>query len=68
MLHRDPNREKCQALPFGDHRHFQNWPDWITVKDKIKIVGGIFSNSQSFEIVNSELVRKIFYNTLQKGY
>ena len=38
-MHRDPLREKCQALPFGSHREYKDWPEWVTVKNKIKIVG-----------------------------
>ena len=39
LMHRDPRREKCQALPFGEHREVDSWPDWVTVKNSIKIVG-----------------------------
>ena len=66
-MHRDPTREKCQALPFGKHKLYANWPEWITVKDSIKIVGVFFSNiSGSFELLNTNLVKKNFYNALQK--
>ena len=67
-MHRDPSREKCQALPFGSHREYQNWPVWISVKNKIKIVGGFFSNNESFELINSDLVSKCFYDALHKAY
>ena len=43
-MHRDPSRGKCQALPFGSHRSFDNWPEWVSVKSKVKIVGGHSSN------------------------
>ena len=56
LMHRDPTRDKCPALPFGKHREFHLWPEWVSVKNKIKIVGGIFSNNESFEKINSELV------------
>ena len=49
LTHRDPTRDKCQALPFGKHRDFQLWPEWVSVKNKIKVVGVIFSNNESFE-------------------
>ena len=26
IMHRDPSRGKCQALPFGSHRGFRDWP------------------------------------------
>ena len=68
LMHRDSTRDKCQALPFGKHRDFQLWPDWVSVKDKIKIVGGIFSNNESFEKINSELVSKCFYDALHKAW
>ena len=29
LMHRDSSRNKCQALPFGDHRNYQDWPDWL---------------------------------------
>ena len=55
-MHRDPARNKCQALPFGQHREHRNWPRWITVKDEVKIVGAIFSNQGgSIEKLNSNL-------------
>merc|ERR1711954_296502 len=39
-LHRDPSREKCQALTFGDHRSFGGWAKWpwISKKNTVKIV------------------------------
>ena len=46
---RDPARGKCQALPFGTHRDYREWPQWITVKDEIKIVGAVFSNKGELE-------------------
>ena len=67
-MHRDPARGKCQALPFGSHRQFQSWPDWVSVKDKIKVVGGLFSNRETCEKVNSDLVAKCFYDSIHKSY
>lgn len=43
-MHRDPARNKCQALPFGSHRNYKEWPDWVSVKDHVKIVGAMFTN------------------------
>ena len=68
MMHRDPKREKCQALPFGNHRKFQAWPEWVTVKSKIKVIGALFSNSESIDKLNSDLVSQAFHNALQKSY
>ena len=42
LMHRDPTREKCQALSFGGHREHDQWPPWVTVKSKMKVVGAIF--------------------------
>ena len=67
-MHRDPTRGKCQALPFGSHRQFSRWPDWVSVRDKIKVVGGLFSNKETFEEINSGLVAKCFYDSLHKSY
>ena len=67
-MHRDPKREKCQAIPFGEHREHLDWPKWVTVKNKIKVVGAVFSNDESFDKLNSDLVAKNFYNALQKSY
>ena len=65
-MHRDPKREKCQALPFGKHREYKNWPEWITVKNEIKVVGIHFSNIEgNYELLNSKLVAQNFYNGLQ---
>ena len=60
-MHRDPRREKCQALPFGEHRDIRNWPEWVTVKDSIKVVGAWFSNSKNLEKLNGDLVKNSFY-------
>ena len=68
VMHRDPKREKCNALPFGSHREYQGWPNWVTVKNRIKVVGAIFSNDESLDKLNSDLVAKCFYNALQKSY
>ena len=54
LMHRDPRREKCQALPFGEHREVDSWPDWVTVKNSIKIVGAWFSNIESREKLNGK--------------
>ena len=68
IMHRDPKREKCQLIPFGDHRKYQDWPEWVTVKNQIKVVGAIFSNEKNIDKLNSELVEKSFYCSLQKSY
>ena len=58
-MHRDPKREKCQILPFGTHRTYNSWPNWVTVRDQIKVVGVFFSNKKGqFEILNSDLIAK----------
>ena len=67
-MHRDPTRGKCQALPFGVHRQFVQWPYWVSVRDKIKVVGGLFSNNEAFEKINSDYVAKCFYDTLHRTY
>ena len=67
-MNRDPGRDKCQVLPFGTHVNFQNWPDWVSVKSKMKVVGGIFSNNECLDKLNSELVSKCFFNALQKAF
>ena len=38
-MHRDPRKQKCQVLPFGNHSHFNNWPAWVTVKEEVKLWG-----------------------------
>ena len=67
-MHRDPVRQKCQALPFGEHRNFSEWPQWVTVKGSMKVVGAMFSNEESLEILNTNLVAQNFYNSLQRAY
>ena len=47
-MHPDPTRGKYQALPFGVHRQFVQWSYWISVRDNIKVDGGLFSNKESF--------------------
>ena len=68
IMHRDPARDKCQALPFGHHRLFKSWPEWINVKNKIKVVGAIFSNNEDIDQLNSSLVSQNFFNTISKSY
>ena len=68
MMHRDPRRDKCQALPFGSHKANKDWPEWVSVKSKMKVVGAIFSNNECIDKLNSGLVSKSFYNCLQKSY
>ena len=66
-MHRDPQRGKCQALPFGSHREYMEWPEWISVRDCIKVVGIIYTNKRDeFEKVNTKLVSQNFFNALQK--
>ena len=66
-IHRDPARGKCQALSFGNHRNCTTWPGWVTVSNKIKIVGIIFSNEvNNFEKFNTDLVSQNFFNELHK--
>ena len=55
-MHRDPSREKCQALPFGIHKQYQDWPSWVTVKNEIKILGVYYSNDESLEKCNSKII------------
>ena len=65
-MHRDPEREKCQALPFGKHKDQEKWPAWITVKSCIKVVGIYYTNQhQNLEKINQEQVEKNFYMTLR---
>ena len=65
LMHRDLIREKCQALSFGCHIDHDQW---VTVKSKMKVVAAIFSNNESIDKLNSDLVSKCFFNTLQKSY
>ena len=66
-MHRDPGREKCQALPFGKHKEEDRWPTWVTVKTSIKVVGIVYTNEhQNLEKINQEQVEKNFYMTLRE--
>ena len=67
-MHRDRSRDKCQALPFGNHRDNVTWPAWVSVKKQMKVVGAIFSNDESLEKLNSELVFKCFNLAYQKSW
>ena len=67
-MHRDISRDKCQALPFGGHRAHNEWPEWVSVKSKIKVVGAFFSNSECIDKLNTESVSKAFYYALQKSF
>ena len=67
-MHRDPSRDKCQALPFGRHRAFKEWPVWVSVKNNMKVVGAYFSNNECMDKLNTENVSKAFYFALQKAF
>ena len=67
-IHRDPAREKCQALPFGEHRNISEWPEWVKVKESMKVVGAMFSDKESLEMLNTNIVAQNFYNSLQRAY
>ena len=41
---------------------------WVSVKNKIKVVGAIFSNNEPIDKLNTENVSKAFYYTLQKSF
>ena len=68
LMHRDPARGKCQALPFGSHRDNNLWPAWVSVKNKMKVVGAMFSNNEPLETINSNLVSQCFFNSLNKSF
>ena len=59
-MHMDPSREKCQALCFGSHREYDQWPIWITVKEVVNILGILYGNKKdvSLECLNSDFVKK----------
>ena len=61
-MHRDPSRGKCQALSFGSHRSYEEWPSWVTVKNEINILGILYSNRDSLEKCNSKQVFEIVNN------
>ena len=67
-MHRDRKREKCQALPFGSHRSYTNWPDWITVKNEVKILGINYSNFETLEVCNSRMVLTTVNNILMGNF
>ena len=67
-MHREQKREKCQAVPFGSHRSYANWPDWITVKNEVKILGINYSNFESLEVCNSRLVLTTVNNHLMGNF
>ena len=58
-MHLDPKRGKCQALNFGSHRNYTDWPAWLNIKEVVNILGILYSNSKdkSLEQVNSEYVK-----------
>ena len=58
ILHRDKSRKKCNVLPFGSHRDFKEWPDWVNKVSKIRIIGAMFSNDQDIEKLNTKEVER----------
>ena len=69
-MHRDPQKGKCQALPFGDHKQYKDWNrwPWVSVQNKVKIVGAIFCNDNDIDKLNSDLACQNFYYELQKYF
>ena len=67
-MHRDPLRGKCQALPFGSHRNHDDWPAWITVKNEIKILGVLYSNTDSMEKCNSRAILDLVTNQIMGNF
>ena len=72
MLHKDKSLKKCNVISFGNHRQYNNWPFWVNVTDKVKIIGGIFGNSCNIEHENSKIVKnkvlgKLFENWGMRG-
>ena len=61
-MHRDPSRGKCQALSFGSHKRYEEWPMWVTVKNEINILGIWYSNKESLEKCNSRAVFDVVDN------
>ena len=59
-MHMDPGRGKCQALPFGSHRVYNNWPNWITIKEVVNILGILYGNKKevTLEQLNTDFVKK----------
>ena len=49
-MHMDPGREKCQALCFGSHRDYDRWPNWITVKEVVNILGILYGNKKELSL------------------
>ena len=70
MRHRDPAKEKCQALTFGSHRLYQHWPDWMSLKSIIKIVGILYTNDPNLtlEEVNGEKVKDAVFTALHGSH
>ena len=67
-MHHDPSRNKCQALPFGHHKVYTDWPEWVSVQNKVKIVRAMFINEGNLEKINSDLVSKCFFVKLNQSY
>ena len=55
-------------MPFGLHRDLKSWPDWVTVKDKVKIVVIWFTNQPNkLEELNTALVEQNFHMALHEA-
>ena len=67
-MHRDPLRGKCQALPFGSHRNHEEWLVWVTVKNEIKILGVLYSNTDSMEKCNSKEILDLVTNQIMGNF
>ena len=69
-MHRDPTRQKCQALTFGTHRLYNQWPPWVTLTSVVKVLGVLYSNDpqQTLEQVNSEMVKESALHQLYGAY
>ena len=45
-------------LPFGSHRNFTSWPDWVNKVSRVRIIGAIFSNEGNIALLNSKEVER----------
>ena len=68
QMHRDPKKGKCQALSFGEHRKYKEWPEWVSVREEVQVIGIWYTNKRekTNESLNTEKILQKIRNNINE--
>ena len=68
QMHRDPKKGKCQALSFGEHKNYIEWPDWVSVREEVQVIGIWYTNvrGKTNERLNTEKILQKIRNNMKE--